>query len=396
MSEVSKNALDFSRSGKINTFMGFVHKVNSLIGDTFGKDAMYNLKPKENLIGKTFKFEDSKSKFNGRDIVINATIPSEEIFSLAQELVRPADEPFSAREALAVDDSFHVGSREVGFDVLSQNGRALLRPAGNSNGNETPKSDISLGRNLSAVGKIDTYMEVSRDELQALDLRNDRGMGPLVDLMSEKLTTARKSVSRVEDQLVWQGGSFDDSAETNEIPGLLDSFSTTSSLYEGNNPSKGKRAQVVDPGAGRAWSTKTADQIITDIRTAAEYVTRNGVYVPNTMILPRSILTSISLLRTSDTDSTPLIEWIRRAFSSAYGLELKIVGTNALTTLTGPVDGFILIDSRKEHQAIASVEALTVLPSVTEKDGTIKQVVQMKTGGCHVKHPAAGYLGTDI
>ena len=388
--------LDFSRHPGMNNFMGFMRKINSAIGLLHGNDRMIKgIEFDESNAGQTFKIEDKNSKFNGRDIVINSTVPSQEMFSLAQELVRPADEPFAAREVFAVDESFHEGSQEIGYDVIAERGRALLVAAGNSTGNNTPKADVSVGRKLNTVGKIQNYMEVSRDELQAIDLRNDRGLGPLVDLISEKLNVARKNILRLEDQVAWQGSNFADTEEVNEIPGFFDSLSNDTALNEGTNPSKGRREDIQVP----LWTdpAKTADQYIADIRKAAEYITRNGVYVPDTMAVPRDILTTISLRRTSDTDSTPLIEWIKRAFAAAYNIELKIVGTNALKTLTGGSNnGFLLLDSKKEYQAISGVEALTVLPSVVKEDGTIRQFVLMKTGGTMVKHPAAAYLGTNI
>lgn len=387
------NKLDFSQNERLNNFMGFVHKINSVIGEIHGKDKMFNLKPREDI--KSFKVEDKKSKYNGREIVVNATTPSEELFSLASELVRPADEPFAAREIFAVDESFHQGSKEIGFDILAETGRAALTPTGNSNGQNIPKADVNIGRNFSPVGKISNYMEVSRDELQGVELRNDRGMGPLVDLISEKLTVARKNIFRIEDNIAFQGASFDDSQIANEIPGYFDSFSTNAADYEGDSPSKGKREEV-----NLDWTdaATTADQIIATIRTAAEYITRNGVYVPNTMALPRDVITTLGLRRTSDTDSTPILEWIKRAFEVAYGRELKIVGSNAFSKFGAGSNesGFSLLDSNKMHQAIAGVEALTVLPSFIDKEGTIQQVVLLKTGGNMIKHPGAAYLGTKI
>ena len=79
-------------------------------------------------------------------------------------------------------------------------------------------------------------------------------------------------------------------------------------------------------------------------------------------------------------------------------IDIKIVPTNALAVQGGSGDegSFLVIDSKKEYQAISGVEALTVLPSFIERDGTISQQVLMKTGGTMVKHPAAAYMGTKI
>jgi len=403
--------LNLSRNSGVVNFMSFVKTVCNAVENLHGVKLKGHTFDESKGENQTFEVkEDTILRLNGKNVNVkgyqvrmNTTIPNAELFSLAQELVRPADETFAGRDVFTVDDSFHEGSEEIGYDVLSENGRAILVPTGQSAGSNTPKANVSLGRKLNPVGKIQNFMEVSRDELQKLNLRNDRGMGPVISLIEEKLATARKNVLRAEDHIIWQGGSFDDSAETNEIPGFFDSFSTNASEYEGNNPSKGKREVVAFNSGGavaadRYWANKTADEIITDVRTGFKYVRRNGVYMPNTMAIDHQVLIDIALKRTSDTDSTPIMEWLKRAIQAAFKVDMNIVASNALTNFanTDLSGGFALLDSQKKYQAISGVEAITVLPAKEDADGTIRQFVTMKTGGTLVKHPSAAYLGIGI
>ena len=69
------------------------------LGDIHGDDCKIDLEPKKGSF-----------KCNGQDIKFNTTYPNEEIFSVAQEFVRPADEPFAAEKVFEVDSSYHEGS----------------------------------------------------------------------------------------------------------------------------------------------------------------------------------------------------------------------------------------------------------------------------------------------
>ena len=308
------------------------------------------------------------------------------------------DEPFALREIFQIDSSFAPGSREIGFDVKADRGKARLTSMTNTSGDNIPKSDMSIGRNLQAVGKIDTYIEVTRDEAQEIELKNDRGMGPLVDLMSGKLETARKSVNRVEDQLGFQGGSFDDAQVDGEILGYFDSFSTVQADFLGDNPSKGKREDI--PGPSLKWTDplKTPEEFISDLKPALQYLTRNNSYKPRAFGLPPEILSCLIMKKVSPADSTPLLTWLIQTINAGYGVDLQVFTTNALTLFenSGTTNGFVLLDNSKSNMAIGSVEEIIMLPPVIDKTQTTEQVVQLKTGGMQVKQPASGYLGTDI
>lgn len=391
--------IDFSKDPYtrvlMNAILSTARKVNAQIVNEFGEEYQFDLRPRQGH----FTIDDKDNKFNGYSVRYNATIPNTELFSLASELVRAKDEPFAARKVFKIDSSFHVGSQTIGYDILVEEGEAKLIAAGRAGGSEIPQADASIDRELQNVGKIANYFVIPRDDIQQMDLRNSRGLGPLVNLLSEKMRTARKNISRQEDSIIWTGGNIS-GVQASKIQGIFDFFSTDSNLFTGSQPTKGQK-KVGLP----VWSGLSSDDVIAQLAVAAGYVSRNNSYFANTLVLPTDLMIQeIGLKKTSETDSTPLIDWIKRAFQNMFGRPLEVVSTNALNgpgTTSGTIRtttgltfrGFMLLDSDKAHQAIAEVEALTMLPSKEDMEGTIKQMALMKTGGIQVKHPSAMYLG---
>ena len=387
---------DYSKNKIAQGVINLAHAINERVKAEHGERYAFNLQPRHN--GSSFKTKNLKGETI--EVRINAVIPTEEIFAISQELVRAADEPFAAREIFEEDTSFHPGAREIGFDVLSDSGEGGLVAIGELDPT-LPRADVRIDRNFQPVAKIGSVVSITRDDIQALELRTDRGLSPLVDLMTEKLTAARKNIERTHDRLIWKGAEI--KGQPGRIKGIDDFMSTNPADYDGDAPSKGK----VESVTGGDWGTKTSDQIIADLAKGFAYISRNNTYKANTLVLPPEIMIGrLSFRRTSDVDSTPLIEWIQRAARLALGRELKIVASNAMSTgtITGkkrPVNlfsapAFMLLDSSKSYQAIATVEPLTMLAPVTNEHGTITQVMQTKTAGIQVKHPSTMYAGTGI
>lgn len=391
--------LNFTNDLQMREAMVFFHTVNSAVKKLHPQKLGYNLEPSQGV--DSFTVRDKNSRFNNRKVRLNATVPNEELFSLAQELVKAADEPFAARTVFELDNSFHEGSQTIGYDVEIEQGEAKLVASGRT-ASTIPRADFKVGRTLQHVGKLMSGIEVTRDDMQLLALRRDRGMSPFVDLMQGKLRLARKHISRMEDSIVWLGGDIENTTD-GEVQGLFNRLSITSGDFTGKAPSHGQHKTGLAP-----WSGLTADAIIAQLAAAVEYITRNNAYFPDTLVLPPFLMFggSFSLKRTSDTDSTPLVEWIKRAFLATFKKELNIVASNAIKAgdVSGSqrgnaelsADAFLLLDSQKDYQAIAVVEDMTLLPSKEDEEGTIKQIVQMKTGGLLVKHPSAMYLGEGI
>lgn len=336
---------------------------------------------------------------------LNAVVPSQELFSVAQELVRSADEPFASREVFPEDTGFHPGSREIAYDVLTDQGEAEAVAIGPATPAVTA-ADVVIGRKFQPTCKIPHTVTVTRDDMQLLDMRQDRGLSPLVDLMNEKLLTAKKNIERTHDRIVWQGAEIRGVA-AGRILGFKDFVSTDSSAYNGNAPTAGKMEAVPNVGGATTWFQKSSELIIADIARALSWVKRNNAYNPNTIVLPPSVtVNALGFRKVTATDPTPLIEWIQRAAKLTLGKEIKIVVSNAMQkgTVSGTTrpmtwlteTGFLVLEADKRYGCIATVEPLTMLAPVTLVDGSIQQMLQIKTAGYQGKHPGAAYVGTGI
>jgi hypothetical protein len=375
-------------------------RINAAIGELHGEDKMVDL---DRDIDKVVTVK----KLNGDPIKLrlNSALPTAELFSVAQTLVRPADEPFAMAQIFKEDSSFVPGSDAVGYDVIQEQGEAKLVATGRTL-EVVPKVDFTAGRALNSVGKIMGMVEVKRDDIQRMALRNTRGIGPIIELMAEKMRIAQKAIDRQEDWIMAAGGILEGAAAGN-LPGLKDYFSTNSAEFDISSPTKGKMEAVAAGVGGTTWDLKTSDEIIADIRAGIEYITRYNVYKPTHMVVPPAVFFGrLGFMRTADVDSTPLLRWISQTFKELLKQDVEIVPSNAMTK--GVISGttrrntwlansaFMLIDASKECSSRATVEQLTLLKAEEDLQGTIRQVLQKQTGGLMIAHRGAGYIGTGI
>jgi len=81
-------------------------------------------------------------------------------------------------------------------------------------------------------------------------------------------------------------------------------------------------------GATTTWSTKTSDQIISDINLAIAgiYSATNTVEIPNTILLPVEQFTLLATKRLSDQSEISILDWFSRynVFTAQTGTSLTI------------------------------------------------------------------------
>ena len=87
---------------------------------------------------------------------------------------------------------------------------------------------------------------------------------------------------------------------------------TTKSLEGFLNNSNVPAANVVNPGSGTAWSTKSAAQILFDINAAFAQVfeTTNEVEKPDTLLLPTAQWSYIASTPRSDNSDTTILQYV--------------------------------------------------------------------------------------
>ncbi len=384
----------------IGKTMELVKAVNAQIGEVHGKSAMIDLEPRHN--GQTFKAKHSRTG-ETIEVRMNAAVPNDELFSLSQRLVEPKFEQFQMLNVFEQDASFHVGSETVGVDIVTETGEAKIVAPGQDNPNIT-LSDVNVGRRLQSVAQLWAGVTVTRNQIQKVSLRNDRGQGPVLDFIAKVQATARRNIDRGLDDLVANGSHIEGLVAGN-ILGLKDNFSTNSALYSGNAPSKGQAAYVA-PGATTTkwdWYGKNSAEIINDLAAMAGYLGSKNLFAPKVvMVPPKLMIQRLALKLTTDLNTEPLIKWIEEAMERAFGTKPKFIATNAMTagSRSGTTQGndwmlgsaACMLDNDVDNFAIAIVEPLTLLPSVTDRFGTIRQNMTLKTGGLIAKNPAAGTI----
>ena len=345
--------------------------------------------PIEIPVDKEFTFNN-----NGTQVKMKADsiLPTQELFSLAQELVRPDDEPFKARDVYFFDNSFHPGSREVGYDILDQEGEAAVVATGLEFAN-IPRADITINRNLNRPVKIAVACKYLRDDILQFDLRNSRGFGPAVALVAEKLETARKIVRRKEDKVVWLGEPGPGS--TKIMAGVLDFFKNTDTEADRGF---GLFETVAAGVGGVPWADKTPDEIVTDIRRGRQYLKGfSNSYDPNTLVLTPDRAENLFMTRVGTSSDRTIAEFIIQAFKQD-GTDLKIVTTNAVlnTNTAIGVEIFLLLDSRPTNFSVAMLQDITLLPPKEDAQGNVLQIVELRLGGFQAKHGDAAYQGRGI
>jgi len=399
----------------MKNMMSLGHKINSVIkeqnlGAIPGKIIDFNKVSQGHHV--------VKNKRNGQSVGVkyNSLIPNAELFSLAMEIVQPAIEEFEASNIFTTDTGFAPGAEVVGFDNLTRTGEARLSGRGTENG-DIPRADISLGRNTQVIGKLDTYVKVTIDDIQRVAARNNAGLAPMLDLMAEKLNTARWVIGRQRELMIWQGGIIE--SKNMGIASLLSYFSSTAADYNATTPAFGREAVVATKESVVTWeaklglaSGKGGMYIMEDLSDHVNYVQRLGTYKVSHIILTRYWMNKLSTIPFSLYDSRPIIQVVREALSG-----VEFVGTTALegstaraaygnpdmtnradvtASVTGQKSGFIAIDARKQNFVIADPEPINFLPAFVDADGSVKQVARMQSAGILAKHKSAMSMGIGI
>jgi len=378
------------------------HKINSVIRE----------KHLGAIPGKVFDFmkltpgyREVVDKRNGsvKRVKYNSIIPNTELFSLAQDLVQPAIEEFEASNIFVSDSGYSPGAETVGADIISRTGKARLAVRGVEKG-DIPRADMSIGRHTQVIGKLDDYIRVTLDEIQRVAARNQAGLAPMVDLMSEKLNAARWLIGRDREMLIWRGGFVEDISIG--ITSIFSYFTTTESGVNGwasATPKFGKQSIVATEETVVTWDAKLGlpsgkgpMYIQQDLSEALAYVQRLGTYKVTHFVLPRRWLNKLSTMPYSALNPTPILNVLKQAFPG-----IEFVGTTALdykynTDLTALKSGFLAIDARKQNWVIADPEPINFLNAVVDKEGAVEQVARAQCAGILSKHPSSAAFFTGI
>jgi hypothetical protein len=183
-----------------------------------------------------------------------------------------------ARMLFPVSTEAGPGVTTITYRTYDQAGAAKII---NAYANDLPRADIGGKETSIPVRSVGTSYGYNIDEIAASQLT---GLG----LDQRRANAARRSIEQVVNDVAFWGDA------TSGLPGLF----TNPNVPTGN---------VVDPGAGTEWSTKTPDEILFDINDlfADIFETTKMVESGNTLLLPPAQWALImSTARSANSDTT--------------------------------------------------------------------------------------------
>ena len=266
-----------------------------------------------------------------------------------------------------VDTSVPSGAETIAYRMLTPFGSAIIIREPTS---DIPRVDLYSQKFTSPVYEGATSYAFTLSELESAAMAG-------IPLEREKGFEARDAMLRTMSDIAINGGAL------YGVPLLPGIFSNA------NIP----RATVANPGAGTTWAVKTADQIITDMRTVVSNMVAatNGVEIPDTMLIPIAQYELIAGLRVGDTGETVLSHFLRtnpHITRVDWLRELDNAGT-------GGVDAFIAYKNDRSKLRYMMVLPFQQRPA-QEKNLEILIICREKTGGVVIPKPLSLRIGEGI
>lgn len=264
------------------------------------------------------------------------------------------------RALIPISNRDGAGAQTITYYLYTKVGMAkiIANPS-----DDLPRSDVFASRHTQAVHVIGTSFAFSTQDLR-------RALFTGVPLELFKVDAARRSVREKENAICWNGDT------DHLIVGLF---------ANANIPN----VQAPDPGAGRAWSTKTPDEIISDILGMVSSVrsTTNGVHSMNTLLLPIAQYNIIAgTARTPQSDTT-ILRFIMQE-NNAFGLDLVTWLTDLDGTGTGASDQAFGYERDPEVLELRiPLEMITHPPQFRNLEFVVP--VEAENGGTVVRYPLA-------
>ena len=228
-------------------------------------------------------------------------------------------------------------------------------------GDDLPRADVSGTEVSYPVKDIGISYGYSIREIKAA-LRASKSLG------LRKAMAARKASAQLLDRI----GQTGDSAAG--LKGFLNNSLITP-------------ANVADPGAGTAWSTKTPAQILVDINdaVAAMVTTTKGVHSPTTLLLPLDQYTHIAQTHNSTASDKTILQFLLS--TSAHLVEVlpwyALAGAGAAAS-----DRMVVYDRSPDVlQLQVPVEHYQLPPQLRGLETIIP--CRMVTGGVTIHRPTA-------
>ena len=306
-------------------------------------------------------------------------ISEQDLRQIEQTLYTPKESELVARKILRVNTNYNKFTPSVGYRYYNRKGSAKILAAGGS-AKDIPFVGEDGGEKFQKVYDIVTGIRYDLREIEATQVMATRTDIPSVRLDMLRPESARRAIAELENKLVLVGDP------AYNIEGLLNATGINS-------------ADVVDGAAGsgaakKLWANKTPKEILKDLSTARTIARAQGLFNPDTLVLPPD---QYDLLDQPYSDNTTMTirMWLTSqgvSFPKIFAAKELGKDFNSFTT----VNAFLVLDSNPEIAEIAVPRELELRAPIYDAIGNSEQVVMESLAGAVIRHPSAIYVGKGI
>lgn len=306
----------------------------------------------------------------------DVVLSSADLLAIENTLYEPKKEELVARQFLRANSNFPPFAMEIGYDWYDRTGSAKILAAGAS-AKDIPFVGEKGGREVMKVYDIATGVRYTRAEIMAMQAKSALSKGPVVNLDTTRVATARRFVAETENRLAFVGDS------SHNIKGILNMSGITA-----------ENVAASGTGSSRLWSAKTPKLKLADLLAGKKAVEKGNLFKARVLLIDADHYNQL-LEPFSDSSPMTVLKWLQ----SEGAFFEKIIVTSAMAKEHNgfsTVDAFAILDNDPEVVELAVVEDLTLGDPVYDIMGTSEQAVIERTAGCIIRHPSAIYVGKGI
>lgn len=295
----------------------------------------------------------------------------EDLRQIQSILFMEKEDELIGRRVFSTNNEFTPGAEEIGFDSFSRQGSAKILAAGAG-----AKDVVLIGgdkvRHTQKVFTLATGFEIQRRRLKAIEAANKLGKGPQINEETLKINTARRFMSELEDEIIFNGNT------DHAIDGVL------------THPGIATGAALTG-----TWSSATPLQILADLRDAKNDLEKDGFFTAKVLIVSPASWNIFQQPFSVETIIT-LAQWLESQGAYFDKIVVSRAMLNAFNGSTFSSDIFMVVDNDPENIELAIVEDMVMEEPERDFLGNLLFGVLEEFGGPMIRHPSAISVKTGI
>lgn len=304
-------------------------------------------------------------------------LTEEDLKQIEQTLYAPKERELKLRQIVRVNTNYNRAARSLEYKSYSRKGSAKIFAYGAS-AKDIPFVDEDASTTQKPVYDIATGIRYTFAELEANQAR--LGLGPYMPLDMVRVETARRYIAEMENKIGFVGDT------KIGLKGLLN--------HDGINVADVTQgATGADAAAKRLWANKAPKEILADIRTARTTARAEGIFNPDTLVLPPAQYDMLDQPY-SDTSTMTVRQWLA---SVGAGFNRVFEAKELSSSYSGySLNVMLVMDSNPEVIELAVTREMEMFPPIYDILKNSEQAVLESTAGVIVRHPSAIYVGKGI